>query len=75
MKSARNRLLELLHHQKHHKSYKKRTQLFVEIILQLEEENHFPNNDGKACFISIFVKEPIRIESLCLRMHDSLLLF
>jgi len=40
--SAKERLLELLHHRLHCKQYKKRTQIFSEIVQQIEQENHFP---------------------------------
>jgi hypothetical protein len=42
MDAARERLLELLHHLLHRVSYKKRTELAVDIVRQLEHEGHFP---------------------------------
>src|SRR5262245_17065858 len=42
---ARTRLLELLHHVKHRLAYKKRTEIVVEIVKQLEEEGNFPRAD------------------------------
>jgi hypothetical protein len=42
MEEARGRLLELLHHLLHRVSYKKRTELAVDIVQQLEHEGHFP---------------------------------
>lgn len=42
MVAARQRLLELLHHHKHRVAYRKRTELVVEIVEQLEHEGHFP---------------------------------
>ena len=42
MEAARGRLLELLHHRVHRLSYKKRTEIVVEIVKQLEQEGHFP---------------------------------
>jgi hypothetical protein len=42
MAAARERLLELLHHQTHRLAYKKRTEIAVEIVQQLEQEGHFP---------------------------------
>lgn len=42
MDEARGRLLELLHHLLHRVSYKKRTELAVDIVRQLEHEGHFP---------------------------------
>ena len=39
---ARERLLELLHHLRHRREYKKRTEIVVEIVEQLEREGHFP---------------------------------
>jgi hypothetical protein len=45
MEQARTRLLELLHHVEHKLAYKKRTEIVVEIVKQLEEEGHFPHAD------------------------------
>ncbi len=45
MEQARTRLLELLHHVEHKLAYKKRTEIVVEIVKQLEEEGHFPQAD------------------------------
>jgi hypothetical protein len=42
MAAARERLLELLHHRTHRLAYKKRTEMAVEIVQQLEQEGHFP---------------------------------
>jgi hypothetical protein len=42
MDEARGRLLELLYHQLHRVGYKKRTELAVDIVRQLEQEGHFP---------------------------------
>jgi hypothetical protein len=42
MAAARERLLELLHHQTHRLAYKKRTEIAMEIVQQLEQEGHFP---------------------------------
>jgi hypothetical protein len=39
---ARERLLELLHHLHHRREYKKRTEIVVEIVEQIEREGHFP---------------------------------
>jgi len=39
---ARERLLELLHHRRHRREDKKRTEIVVEIVEQLEQEGHFP---------------------------------
>jgi hypothetical protein len=39
---ARERLLELLHHLCHRREYKKRTEIVVEIVEQIEREGHFP---------------------------------
>src|SRR5919199_1634699 len=39
---ARERLLELLHHLRHRREYKKRTEIIVELVEQLEREGHFP---------------------------------
>src|SRR5262245_6376333 len=45
MEQARTRLLELLHHLEHKLAYKKRTEIVVEMVRQLEEEGHFPQAD------------------------------
>jgi hypothetical protein len=42
MDAARGRVLELLHHLLHHWGYKKRTEIALEIVKQLEQESHFP---------------------------------
>ena len=42
MDEARGRLLELLHHRMHGLDYKKRTELALDIVKQLEAEGHFP---------------------------------
>jgi hypothetical protein len=42
MAEARQRLLELLHYHHHRLAYRKRTELAVEIVRQLEAEGHFP---------------------------------
>src|SRR5262249_41611245 len=42
MAHARGRLLELLHHSLHQRLYKKRTEIALEIVQQLEQERHFP---------------------------------
>jgi hypothetical protein len=45
MEQARTRLLELLHHLEHKLAYKKRTEIVVEMVKQLEAEGHFPQAD------------------------------
>ena len=45
MEQARTRLLELLHHVEHKLAYKKRTEIVVEMVRQLEEEGNFPQAD------------------------------
>jgi hypothetical protein len=42
METVRSRLLELLHHLEHRRAYKKRTELALEMVEQLECEGHFP---------------------------------
>ena len=42
MAEVRQRLLELLHYHKHRLEYRKRTEMAVEIVHQLEAEGHFP---------------------------------
>src|SRR5499427_11109755 len=42
MEAVRTRFLELLHHLQHRFAYKKRTEIAVEIVKQLEQEGHFP---------------------------------
>jgi hypothetical protein len=45
MEQARTRLLELLHHLEHKLAYKKRTEIVVAMVKQLEEEGNFPHAD------------------------------
>jgi hypothetical protein len=45
MEQARTRLLELLHHLEHKLAYKKRTEVVVEMVAQLEAEGQFPQAD------------------------------
>jgi hypothetical protein len=45
MEQAQTRLLELLHHLEHKLAYKKRTEIVVEMVAQLEEEGRFPQAD------------------------------
>ena len=42
MEEARGRVLELVHHRVHCLGYKKRTELALDIVQQLEQEGHFP---------------------------------
>ena len=43
MDAVSNRLLELLHHLKHERAYKKRTEIALELVQQIEEEGNFPD--------------------------------
>ena len=45
MEQIKQRLLELLHHQKNKLAYRKRTEIAVDIVRQLESEGEFPNAD------------------------------
>jgi hypothetical protein len=45
MEQARTRLLELLHHLEHKLAYKKRTEIVVEMVKELEAEGSFPQAD------------------------------
>ncbi|MEO1148943.1 MAG: hypothetical protein AAFY26_25555 [Cyanobacteria bacterium J06638_22] len=45
MAAARARLEELLHYHQHRLAYRKRTEIAVEMVQQLEAEGHFPNAD------------------------------
>jgi hypothetical protein len=45
LEQARTRLLALLHHLEHKLAYKKRTEIVVEMVAQLEEEGKFPQAD------------------------------
>jgi hypothetical protein len=45
MEHARTRLLELLHHLGHKLAYKKRTEIVIAMVQQLEEEGKFPRAD------------------------------
>ena len=42
MEAVRKRLLELLHCLKHEREYKKRTEIALELVQQIEQEGHFP---------------------------------
>lgn len=42
LEAARQRLIDLLHYQKNRASYRKRTEIAVEMVRQLEAEGHFP---------------------------------
>jgi hypothetical protein len=43
MVEVQQRLLELLHYQLHRRTYRKRTELVIEMVRQLEAEGHFPH--------------------------------
>jgi hypothetical protein len=43
LEEARGRVLELWHHRVHRLGYKKRTELALDIVQQLEREGHFPS--------------------------------
>jgi hypothetical protein len=43
MEAARERILELLHHHKHERQYKKRTEIALEMAQQIEGEGQFPD--------------------------------
>jgi hypothetical protein len=45
MEQARTRILELLHYMEHQLAYKKRTEIVVELVAQVEEEGTFPQAD------------------------------
>ena len=45
LEAARARLLELLHYEEHRKSYKKITEMAVDAVRTIEDENHFPQAD------------------------------
>ncbi len=45
MEQVRERLLELFHYQKNRLAYRKRTEIAVEIVSQLESEGQFPDAD------------------------------
>jgi hypothetical protein len=45
MEQARTRILELLHYMEHQLAYKKRTEIVVEMVAQVEEEGKFPQAD------------------------------
>ena len=45
MEQVRQRLIELLHYQKNRLEYRKRTEMVVEVVRQLEEEGSFPKVD------------------------------
>ena len=43
MEAVSERLLELLHHLKHEREYKKRTEIALELVRQIESEGNFPD--------------------------------
>ena len=43
MRTVSDRLLGLLHHLKHEREYKKRTEIALEMVQQIEEEGNFPD--------------------------------
>ncbi len=43
MGDVSERLLELLHHLKHEREYKKRTEIALELVQQIEQEDNFPD--------------------------------
>ena len=45
MEQVLQRLEELLHYQKNRLAYRKRTEIAVEVVRQIEEEGHFPEAD------------------------------
>lgn len=45
MEQVQKRLIELLHYQKNRLAYRKRTEIAVDIVRQLEREGKFPNAD------------------------------
>ena len=45
MEQVRERLLELLHYHQHQLSYRKRTEMAVAIVAQIEAEGHYPEAD------------------------------
>ena len=45
MEQVLQRLEELLHYQKNRLAYRKRTEIAVEVVKQIEEEGHFPEAD------------------------------
>ncbi len=45
MEAAMQRLVELLHHQINQRKYRKRTEMVVEVVRQIEAEGHFPKAD------------------------------
>ena len=63
MEQARTRLLELLHHLEHKLAYKKRTEIVVEMVAQLEEEGKFPQADSAFDNGVLTIELPRLIES------------
>lgn len=45
MEQVHERLLELLHYQQHQLRYRKRTEMAVDIVKQIESEGHYPDAD------------------------------
>ncbi|MFC1716631.1 hypothetical protein ACFL6S_23385 [Candidatus Poribacteria bacterium] len=57
MEAVSNRLLELLHYLKHERQYKKRTEIALELVRQIEQEGNFPEAnyafDNCFCMLSM----------------------
>ena len=60
MEQARTRILELLHYMHHQLAYKKRTEIVVEMVAQLEAEGKFPQADY-ACDHGVLTIELTRL--------------
>jgi hypothetical protein len=45
MEQVMGRLVELLHHQNNQRRYRKRTEMVVDVVRQIEAEGHFPKAD------------------------------
>lgn len=45
MEAAMQRFVELLHHQINQMKYRKRTEMVVDVVRQIETEGHFPQAD------------------------------
>jgi hypothetical protein len=63
MEQARTRVLELLHHLEHKRAYKKRTEIVVERVAQLEEEGKCPQADSAFDNGVLTIELPRLIES------------
>lgn len=57
MGTVSERFLELLHHLKHERAYKKRTEIALELVQKIEEEDNFPDANSLSCWANEVICE------------------